>query len=167
MHKDIPVLDDPIIIRFVGEINYSRLYRHIREFLEEHNYRVYENLYKQKPDVLSKRFEVEWKAYRETTAYVKYIIQIRLRVWGFNPIETTHDLVGHGRLELWLQVYVHLDYTNRFKRSKWARIVGFFYQMLMDKDVKINHIIFLLRFAHRLSGEIKSVLGITSRHGAY
>lgn len=167
MHTDVPILDDPIIIRYVGKFNYSKLYRHIIKFLEEHQYRVYEDLYKQKPDIFFKKFEVKWKAYRETTAYVKYIIEVNLKVWDFNAIEKNRDLIGNGRLEIQLQAYLHLDYSNRFTKNNWAKIVGFFYQRFMDKDVKINHFSFLFKFVHKISAEIKSVLGLTSRHGAY
>ncbi len=135
MHKEVCLLEDPIMFRFKGFINLSKLYNDAVSFLKQREFTLYEKKHKDKPDLLYKEVDIKLRAERKESEYVLDIIEVEIHINEFEAQNKSGEVAGKGLLEVTITPCLHLDYLGRFKSSGLRKFFGSIYHWFMNKEV--------------------------------
>lgn len=122
-----------IYIKHKGNFDFNKLCQDIKAWFDENGYDFYAPKHKHKAE----EEEVKFYGERKITGYIKFIINVDMRVWDFKTVEIIKDgekvKTNYGRIALEvIPVYI-LDYENRFKGNKLLQAVQDFYHKYVIK----------------------------------
>jgi hypothetical protein len=151
-------------IHYKGIFDMDGMYKLMRAWFANHLYEdFYENLYKEKIPEL----ELEWKAVKKLSGYIKHVVYISFHGWGFHDVEVIEDGVKkkktEGRFTLTFNAELLLDYEGAWEveRSWWRKKLKYFYEnFIIKKELLANQYDELANEVRELQDKIKEHLGM-------
>lgn len=158
-------------IRYKGVFDWGGLYRLIRKWFDDHKYFYLEPKYKDKVSTpFGNELEIKMRPYRKVTEFIKYNMEIDIKIWDFKEFEVEIDgekrLVTDGRIVIWMRGWLELDYANRFNTPFEKKLVDMLYKVL-KKYFELKHIDNITFSLYELQSDIKKYLNMETTHYAY
>lgn len=108
-------------IKHRGLFDFNLLLKEIFDWCNSYRYNFNEKKHKHKP----KEREVELFMDKKVNEYVKYIIEVAIRVWDLKTVEVVKDgkthKVNQGRIEVVVSGTLITDYSKSFGGSKFLQ----------------------------------------------
>ncbi|MBU0666381.1 MAG: hypothetical protein ABIC91_00490 [Nanoarchaeota archaeon] len=157
-------------VKYKGIFDWGGLYQLIAQWLYNRKYEVHENRYKDKESTpWGNEIEVTVNAHRRITAYIRYTFTIDYHLWDAKEIEVVEDgkkvKKTQGRILVSINAGLQLDWTDKFKGSKFNELLGKLIKTIKKKEIKILHEDYQEYENYALQTEIKKFLKMeTDRH---
>lgn len=172
--KPESVLDAPLYLRFTGVFDFEGLYRMMHAWLINKRFLFHEDRYKDKVYTpFGNELEIEWRAEKKVTEYVKEFIVIKFHLWDFAEVEIVKEgkkvKMTKSRMEIKFDAQLQLDYTEKFQNSGvFAQKLGEFYQnKVIYWDWRIKYADVLTYSMYDLHAKVKKYLNDISGTNAY
>jgi hypothetical protein len=131
----------PQRLKYRGIFDLDGFLRTVRQWMIDRGYEFHEKNVKYKvPSPAGAELEMEWEAWLKVTAYVKFWIKVGYHMFDVKEVEVIKDgkkqklTSARMLMEIWGQV--DLDYTNRFKGSRFAEALqDFYHKYVIRKDL--------------------------------
>ena len=145
-------------IRHRGVFNEAELYRTVYGWLRGEYYNTFEKTHKRKKD----EAEVEINADRKLTEYVRYYIDVGIKVYHLKNVEVVKDGVKKNMQEGVVVIVISgktmFDWQERYKDNKLIEFLNYFMQkFIIKQDIEqkwtddLDYAIFLLAKAIKRS----------------
>ncbi len=154
------------MIKFEGLFDWDELYKMMHDWLTTRKYIFQEIHYKHAGEAgIGAESEVRFEGSKKETAYIKFVINIDVHIWGLQEVEVIKDgqkkkmSKGRIRIEVWGQIVY--DYQGKFDTSKFLQRVRSFYHRYVAID---EHAVLyedkLYYYVYKLHADLKSFLGM-------
>ena len=108
--------------------NFADLYRLLKSWFNLHNYDFYEKEY---IDVLKEGGEksdsIKWEAERKVDDYVKFHIELRIKLADVEDVKLKDNLVCKGTCGIKFESFLEKDYDNRWERNSFIKFLRALY----------------------------------------
>lgn len=150
-------------IHYRGIFDLQGLYRMMREWFNEKNFDFYETLHKAKIPEL----ELEWKAERKMTGYIRHYCYISFHFWGLHDIEVVVDGVkkkmNEARVTITFDAEIKTDYEESWEVEKSgmrAKLKYFYENFMIKKELLVNQYDAFIIEIRDLQEKTKDFLGM-------
>ncbi len=158
---DDPIMipDDPLLLRYRGTYDYDGLLVVIRNFFKKSRFQIREPKFNYKGGGAGAEVEFKFESERKVTHYIKVALEVKGHFW-----DVKHGPENNGKLELFMQGKVILDYGGGFdteKKASHKRMKDFLDKPgsgLQFGDVKITGEKYVEKMIEKLQKEIKKHL---------
>ena len=158
------------LIKHRGFFSYSQLLQSIRGWYVDDDYEVLDiPSYKQKfPTATGTEHEMKLHAEKNVTEYVKFHIDIFMRVYNMRDIEIIQDgkkmKLQEGQVQIEVKPMLELDWQKRFKGpDQWKKFLGYLDEFYRGYIIKYKIVDYwedmLLLKSAQLARTIKEALG--------
>jgi len=168
------VIDNRLLIRYKGVFDFEGLYRMMHAWLINKRFLFHEDRYKDKVATpFGNELEIDWKAEKKVTEYIKEYIIINFHLWDFSEVEIIKDgkkvKMTKSRMEIWFDAKLEMDYTQKFQgKGKFAEKLGEFYQnKVLYWEWRIKYADALTYSMYDLHAKVKKYLNDISATNAY
>ncbi len=154
-------------LRFNGVFDYDELCRMILRWLHDRHYEVTEGTHKHKMSC-PHGFEIERKiaGYVKVNEFIKYEVTFALHLWDAHKVDVVKDgkkiKSWKARIEITSSMAVIVDYQNRWDTPFKLKLLRFFSEYIIKKDLLINHIDPLWYKVYGFHQNIQKFLGMSS-----
>jgi|GEM_PF-2083876 len=166
--NEIP-LDKPPVVRYYGPFHLRKLIDAIRGFLLGEGFDdIQEPSYKHKVGGEGTDLEIKLKTDRKLNAYVKYEMEIEMRISDMKDVEVARDgeklKMQHGRVQITVNGKTYLDFQKHFEGNNFLKSLRTFYHKMILGAKVYEYADYIETRAMRLQDLIKRTLG-TETHG--
>jgi len=154
-------------LRYNGVFDYDKLSRMILKWLSERHYEVTEGTHKHKMSC-PHGFEIERKivGVRKVNDFIEYQVNFAMHLWDAHQVEVVKDgkkiKSWKARIELISSMQVIIDYQNRWDTPFKKKLLRFFIEYILKKEMLIKHIDPLYYKVYKLHQKIQDFLGMQS-----
>ncbi len=167
----VPVLEK-IDVRYKGNYDFDGLYKLIRKWLDDRRYDYMENVYKDKAaSPFGNELELKMKPELKVTPYIKYHVEILIKVFDFKEFEAVIDgqnkRISSGRLFIQIQGAVEYDWQKKFGKGFPAKLQDLMFNKMLKRHFEIKYLDRLAYDVYHLQSDIKNFLKMESIKSAY
>jgi len=144
-YGDNPVGWYPHRIKYKGLLDLDQLYKTMALWFKERRFELHETLYKSKPPEM----EVNWRAERRKTSYIKEIVLVNVHMWGEYNIEAIvkgkKKKMADVRLIITVNGKIEAPYDDIFGKRRWnasnieRRLNIFFQRWVLERELAGLH----------------------------
>lgn len=134
--RDMPLT----FVKHRGLFNYAELMNGLRNWFRDHGYKFHEPKHQWKVPAEGIEVEIKIKGDRKVNEYVKYHIEIFLRVYDMKDVEVVKDgqkvKMQDGKVTVEITGKLELDWQNRFGGNKFLQgLQDFLHQFIIKQDI--------------------------------
>ena len=127
-------------VKFRGTFSYSDLLQAVRGWFGDNYYRFDEPTHKWKSGGEGVEAEIKMKGARKMNEYVKYHVEVWVRIWDMKEVEVIKDgqkmVLNDGKVAIETTGKVEFDWANRFQGSKFLQnLQDFFHKFIIRQDI--------------------------------
>ena len=160
---NIAIKGDLAVIHYKGNFDLEGLYRIMKAWFDMNQYDFYENLHKAKKPEL----ELEWRAEKKISGYIKHHVEISFHFWGLKEVEAIIDgkkkQMNHARFFIRFKGSVQTDYEGSWeveKSSLRAKLKHFYETYIIRRELEANQYDELVIEIRELQDKTKEFLGM-------
>ena len=147
--SDMRTVVDHLRLNYSGPFDANALFKHISAFLKERGFDLKVEKEFEQNTKTGKQIEWQIKPWKKiTTDYVHYWPKVRVLIYDYNKVDAVIDnkkvKVGNGRVIIYLDGYLELDYANRWESVPFFQFLRTIYNNFFYK-------VYTERFEQRLS----------------
>ncbi len=125
-----------------GIFSYSDFYNFSYDWLRQEDYDVTERNYTEKVIGDAKDIQVVWEAERKISDYFKYMIKVRMNIWGMKKIKVKKEgkeiSMDTGLFEINFEVWLIKDYEDRWENHPfWKFLRGLYERYIIRARVDL------------------------------
>jgi len=162
-----------IRIKHKGIFNLDGLFKVMRDWMVGQGYEFHEISVKHKvPSPSGAEQEFKFWGWKRVNEYIKFHIDVFMRIYDIKDVEVIKD----GKKEMLSQAAIMIefsarydkDWSNRFKKGKFLRWLGRFYETyLMKEEIVTKWEDEIYYRIHKFARVIKDFLDFESKSNAY
>ncbi len=154
-------------IRYKGLYDWTGVYRHVYEWLVNHQFRFHEKRYKDKLDTaLGNELEVDVWGEKEVTEYYKYRVDVAYHLFESREVPVVingkQTKLWQGRVHIQISGKVITDWQGRYKDDNKINkmMETFLNKVILKNEIEMKHVDPLDKDLHKLESELKKLLKI-------
>lgn len=154
-------------LRYYGVFDYDKLCRKILGWLHNRHYEVTEGTHKHKMGC-PHGFEIERKisGYVKVNQFIKYNVVFEMHLWDAHQVDVVKDgkkiKLWKARIEIKSSMSIEMDYQNKWNTPFKKKLLRFFAEYVIKKDMLINHIDPLWWKVYGFHQELQEFIGMSS-----
>ena len=138
--KKVPI--KKMVVKKVGIIDLDGLYKIMQRWFYDDKYYFEEPTFRIRPGTpAGLEYEMVWTGWRKMNEYVKYNVNVWFYVWDAKEIEVVKEgrklKLTKCRLQIEFDGDVELDYTGRFGKTKFGKVLFNLYNYFILQSEKI------------------------------
>ena len=133
-----------IVVAQDASFNFSQLYKMLKAWFDLHRYDFYEKEFVESLQEQKQFNTIKWKADRKIDDYVKFHIEIRIKIFNAVKVEGKKAMLLKGKVQMAVESFLEKDYEDRWENSPMGRFTRALFDTLVVRD-KLN----------RYSGELR------------
>jgi|TARA_B100002003_G_C14118291_1_gene537842 hypothetical protein len=163
-----------MVLQKAGIIDLDGLYKVMQRWFYDNKYYFEEGTSRERPGTAAGvEFEWKWTAWRKVNGYLKFHINLFFHAWDVQDIEVIKEgkkvKLTKCRLKIEFDGAIELDYTNRFSKTVFGKMLFNLYNTFVLKGEKIlaNWWDELYYRVYKLQTIAKEYLDMESKGNAY
>ena len=153
VNKPLRVIEDAVF-------NMHDLYKHIRSWLDNHNYITFEKEYRDWMKEEGRSATIKLAPWRKVDDYTKYHIDIKIKFKNLKEVETKTGIMNKGEVNIKIESFLEKDYEDRWENNFMSRFMRSLYDYFFMTGKIDLYKKELLDDSYDLFNEIKSFLGL-------
>lgn len=150
------------IINYKGTFDWGGLYSLIRVWLQDHNYKYWEDKYKHKPDEI----KLQANAKRKVDDFYRNNIKILILIHGYKEETIVQDgkkvKVITGRIKIVLNHFIEQDWTEQYNGSEFKKKLREWVIRIRKKEFEATYLEPHSYQVYDLHAKIKTFLNMTT-----
>ncbi len=147
--SEVRLVVDHLRLNYNGPFNANDLFKHISAFLKERGFDLKVEKEFEQNTKTGKQIEWQIKPWKKiATDYVHYWPKVRILIYDYNKIDAVINKkkvkVGNGRVVIYIDGYLELDYAQRWEKVPFFQFLRTIYNNFVYK-------VYTERFEQRLS----------------
>lgn len=156
----VVTVNKPLKLGQDAMFNMHDLYKHIRSWLDSHNYVTFEKEYRDWTRESGKNAKIKLAPWRKEDDYIKSYIIIKIDFKNLKEVETKSGIMNKGEVNIKFMSYLEKDYENRWENSFVTRFMRSLYDHFFAVDRIDKFKKELQDETYDLFNEVKAFLGM-------
>lgn len=163
---------EPLKIRYTGFLDFQGLYRFLRRWAKEHDFKLHETVYKDKPATHGgMKLEAKWHLSRKETPFIRYHINMETMVNDRYDVEVVENGVKKkswkGRIQIIATPHLEYDWQKKYKGKLWGLVLYLIWDKVLKREWEIKHDDYMCQIMYLLGEELKKFLKMGSYSGVF
>lgn len=155
----VPV-NKPLKVTAETVFNMQDLYKHIRSWLDSHNYVTFEKDYRDWVRESGRSAKIKLTPWKKIDDYTKFNIDIKINLKNLKEVETKSGVLNKGEVSVKFESFLEKDYENRWENNFMTRFIRSLYDHFFIGEKMEIYKKELLDDTYDIFNEVKSFLGL-------